>query len=322
MQLQYSLKLKTTNSKLMSCSWGSVSALVVLVVLAAVCTAAAATMNTKSGCQSECGNLTIVYPFGMGEGCYLPISNWFNILCNTSYDPPAPFIGFGDNIIQVEEISLALHQLRIKSSVGYRCYAESGVLISTANSRINLEQTPYVFSSEANKFTAIGCDTLALIQGSEGLDFTGGCVSFCNNKDTLTHINGSCSGIGCCQTLIPRGLKTFKTVIASLNNHTNTWKFNPCSYAFLVDQHRYTFKLSHLAAQLDNTSTVSVVLDWGIGDLSCEEARKHPTISFACKDNTLCITNSHHSGYRCYCSPGYQGNPYLTPGCQGTYLII
>lgn len=205
--------------------------------------------------------------------------------------------------------------MRVKNWIAFRCYAETGKLISSSDAWINLAHTPYTFSVTSNKFTVIGCDTLALIQGSEGLVYTSGCVSFCDRENILT--NGSCSGIGCCQTSIPKGLKRFQTGIANLNNHTKTWSFNPCSYAFLVDQDRYTFEVSDLSDSkfLSKIINTPVVFDWAISNQTCREARSNLS-TFACQQNSECLDSDNGPGYRCSCYNGYKGNPYLNPGCE------
>lgn len=67
------------------------------------------------------------------------------------------------------------------------------------------------------------------------------------------------------EPLIPGGFNRFQTVILNLYNHTTTWKFNPCSYAFLVDQDAYDFKVSDLADPRFVVG-VSVVFEWAIGE--------------------------------------------------------
>ncbi|KAF9602394.1 hypothetical protein IFM89_027523, partial [Coptis chinensis] len=60
------------------------------------------------GCQSYCGNFTIPYPFGLGEGCY--VDKGFEILCqnrSSMFDDNTTFRPFlGANGVEVAELSL------------------------------------------------------------------------------------------------------------------------------------------------------------------------------------------------------------------------
>ena len=47
----------------------------------------------KSGCPETCGNVSIVYPFGIGKGCYL--DKRFEITCNNS-SLPHPIFHLGE----------------------------------------------------------------------------------------------------------------------------------------------------------------------------------------------------------------------------------
>lgn len=77
----------------------------------------------------------------------------------------------------------------------------------------------------------MGCDNLAVIVGTSGRNFTSGCLSLCSQQSDLR--DGYCTGIGCCQTPIPKGLKNFISGLGSLNNHTKVWSFATCGYAFV-----------------------------------------------------------------------------------------
>ncbi|PIN24427.1 Serine/threonine protein kinase [Handroanthus impetiginosus] len=258
-------------------------------------------------CPTSCGNLNIPFPFGTTSECSLDHS--FLISCNHSYNPPKPFLNLGSN--EVLEISLD-GLLKVSSPVASNCYDDSGA--ETNGTISELITSKFLISNTRNKFTAVGCDTHALVRGSKGWEqMSAGCVSWCNNINSV--INGTCSGIGCCQTSIPKGVKDFLVDVRSFRNHTTVKGFNPCGYAFVVEAKAFQFSSADLKS-LQNRTTVPVVLDWSIGNVTCEEAQKN-FWSYACKaKHSECSDSRNGFGYHCNCSTGYQGNPYLVYGCQ------
>ncbi|KAK9004957.1 hypothetical protein V6N11_042407 [Hibiscus sabdariffa] len=260
----------------------------------------------KPGCQTHCGNITIPYPFGTGSAeCY--INGSFLISCNTSFDPPKAFLATTD--IQVLHISVDGY-LRIQYPVGYDCYNSSG---SSAYFSTGFTLEKFFISHTRNKFTAIGCDTYAYVEGFSGRTYSTGCVSFCYDETDV--VNGSCFGIGCCQTVIPKGVTDYDVSFGSYWNHSKVLSFNPCSYGFAVEDGAYNFSLSHFLDPNFSKKKLPIILDWTIGNESCREARMDPQ-NYACKENTTCIDPENGSGYLCKCVNGFQGNPYLSYGCQ------
>nr|XP_017224752.1 PREDICTED: wall-associated receptor kinase 2-like [Daucus carota subsp. sativus] len=268
----------------------------------------------KPGCQSKCGNLTVPYPFGIGvgSGCSIDSSTWFDVNCNTSFSPPKAFIGSGN--VQIHEILNS--QMRVSNVMATKCYSSTGDLTTDKPAYTNLLDSPYTFS-ELNTFSVVGCDDVALIIGSDQRNYSGGCITVCSKAEDV--LDYGCSGIGCCQTVIPKGLKYYYTSLSTLRNHTEVWSFDPCSYAFLGEKESFKFRgasdFSDPTFINRTMDSVRIVLDWVIGNQTCDQARNSD--AYACQSNTFCTTSdSGFGGYSCSCLEGYEGNPYLSPGCQ------
>ncbi|KAK8306422.1 hypothetical protein V6Z12_D03G127300 [Gossypium hirsutum] len=262
--------------------------------------------QAKAGCQSNCGNISIPYPFGTGStDCN--ISKRFFIRCNTSFNPPKAFLTTSD--IEVLHISVNGY-LRIQYSVGYDCYNSSG---SAYYFDAGFRLSAFRISHTRNKFTAIGCDTYAYVEGFTGRAYSTGCVSFC--YDVADLVNGSCSGIGCCQTALPKGVTDYELSFDSYWNHSKVLSFNPCSYGFAVEDGAYSFSVSDLSNINFSKRKFPIILDWTIGNRSCMEA-KMDVDNYACKQNSDCVDPENGRGYLCKCLHGFQGNPYLSNGCR------
>jgi len=278
-------------------------------LLGALILAATAASQPGSSCNNTCGNLTIPYPFGTSEGCYLDSS--FLITCdNSSQTSPTPFLGDITNKLDVLDISLLDGELRVSSFIAKDCYGDFQI----KDIDIGFTLPYFYFSYTKNKLTVVGCDTSAYISCSGELNYIVGCISYCDRIDSV--VNGSCSGLGCCQTSITKGIRQYNFSVSSINNYSEVSSFNPCGYVFLVEEEAYNFSSLDLQ-QLQAREKVPMVLDWAVGDETCEDAKENMT-SYACKaENSYCYNSTNGPGYRCNCTKGFQGNPYLHHGCTG-----
>ncbi|KAL0426231.1 UNVERIFIED_CONTAM: Wall-associated receptor kinase [Sesamum latifolium] len=284
--------------------------LILLLLNLSLALAAQPPTTARPGCQTKCANLTVPYPFGIGINSGCSISPLFDVDCDYSSTPPKPFIATTNH----EIVDISDNQVRVKNSVAARCYTESGNVTRENIINMSLTSTPYSFSS-SNKVTVVGCDDFSFFGSDVGKNFTSGCFSVCDKSSDIT--DGSCTGIGCCQVAIPKGLKSLMAVLVSAFNHTSVYSFSPCGYVFVGDQERFQFRIWDLedeSFQNRTTQNVPIVLDWAIGEGSCEQAKK--SADFACRGNSSCVdSDTGLGGYRCNCLEGYEGNPYVNPGC-------
>ncbi|XP_042483261.1 putative wall-associated receptor kinase-like 16 [Macadamia integrifolia] len=284
----------------------------------AVATSSSMLPIAKPNCLDKCGNISVPYPFGLGDQKCFREQN-FSLTCNHSYSPPKLFIW---ESVEILDISILEGLLRVFTYVIGDCYDKSGQQTYESFNDMFFDSTTltttFSFSDTENRFTALGCDTIALITDFSGPSFGSGCSMTCNNISDV--INGSCLGIGCCQTSIPKGYGVYDLHLSSFQNHTKVYDYNPCNYAFIVDKNWYNFSVSHLLNYTvheddDGYSRVPAVFDWAVDKKSCADALKDPN-TYACGKNSICNTSKNGVGYSCNCLQGYHGNPYLPEGCQ------
>ncbi|KAL8504871.1 hypothetical protein ACS0TY_016163 [Phlomoides rotata] len=264
-----------------------------------------AATTAKQGCQTKCGNITIPYPFGIGISSGCSINPLFAVTCDSS--TLKLLLPSGN----AEIIEISNDHVRIKNQVAARCYTDSGNITRENNISVSLNSTPYTFS-DSNLFTVVGCDDIGWLISDQHLYKR--CSLSCTESML---VDGLCDDIGCCQVSLPKGQKAFDAHLNSFSNHTRIHSFDPCGYAFIADRNRFQFRVRDFQdADFQNRTVqnVPLVLDWAIGNESCDQAKKSG--DFACRGNSSCVDSGpEFGGYRCHCWEGYEGNPYLTPGC-------
>ncbi|KAJ3680203.1 hypothetical protein LUZ60_016481 [Juncus effusus] len=267
---------------------------------------------SKPDCPEKCGEVMIPYPFGIGPNCSL---QGFQISCNkTSYGTYTPLF-LNQTLLNV---SLPLGQFHVNNPISSQCYNNTIKNDSYNDWEWNFYSSPFQFNHEKNKFTVIGCDTLAYLHIYGSSWYWGGCVSVCYSLESLT--NGSCSGIGCCQTAIPKGTNYYRVRFDTNFNNSQVYNFSQCGYAVLMEDAGFEFNTRYITTdELYKRGEMPMVLDWTIGNQTCEIAQSNKS-SYACvSENSVCVDSTIYNGalgYLCNCSVGYEGNPYLTEGCQ------
>uniref|UniRef100_M4DIV0 Protein kinase domain-containing protein n=1 Tax=Brassica campestris TaxID=3711 RepID=M4DIV0_BRACM len=258
----------------------------------------------RKDCQTSCGNVTIEYPFGTSPSCYYADDPSFNLTCNETDQK----LLFGN----IEVINMSPSgELRVWKNISYACYNSTGNLTDYSYHTTTLGNLSL---SRKNEFTIVGCNAYAYLTTYGTQDFSTGCISAC---DSLPAGNGECNGAGCCSTRVsvPLDSYSFRTRPARLENMTSVYDFNPCTYAFLAENGTFHFDALGDLKNLRNVSQFPLVLDWSIGNQTCEQVGNR---SICGMFNSTCFNSTRGTGYNCKCLEGFEGNPYLSNehGCQ------
>ncbi|WCJ24795.1 Wall-associated kinase family protein [Euphorbia peplus] len=311
-----------------------------LKLLHVVCLIQALAVASSSSCEQTCGTLWIYFPFGTGQGCYLNPN--FDVFCNYSFSPPKLFL----TILNMEvDVILSAGQVRVWNPV---ISSNCNNTKSYNSTGISLLDTPFMFSNDSNKFTAVGCNNYAMLLAGQTTEVLGGCLSACP-YGAYNNVSG-CYGINCCEASIPPNMQAFQ--VNMTNPFTNVQQDrSTCKSAFMVHQSWFARRLSTLRSyddlnQLDN---VPVMLDWGIDQGYCD-IRKAPNVNCTLDQascwkyinpNQLCICNPCQDfgrctdpsnymqcrlvclytsgGYNCSCPPGHTSNDAGT--CYPDHVI-
>ncbi|KAI5339823.1 hypothetical protein L3X38_019095 [Prunus dulcis] len=279
--------------------------------------------KAKLGCKEKCGGVLIPYPFGIGhKDCYL--DDWFEIECSnqsSKITSSAPHYKPVLKRTKLEVLNISIGDplqaiggtLQVNSPVTFFCNG------TESSPMVDLTGSPFVYSQENNRFTAVSCD-FALMESAA--DVVGGCKSVCNNRKST-----SCDiGINCCQTTIPPYLTMMSAFI--LNRGEN--QTADCGdYAFLVDKD--WFERSSSAHAVKSRRHVPVVLEWNIinstssfalfGSYVTENFDPYYYDYYNYQGRPYCLGSpaldyNNRSTLSCYCPDGFEGNPYLLKTCQ------
>ncbi|KAI3991384.1 hypothetical protein MKX01_039713 [Papaver californicum] len=302
--------------------------------------------QAKSGCQSKCGNVTIPYPFGIGDGCSLSYkdefgkstgSDVYNITCDTLFNHSKPFVKANGDKFEV--LSISDTEIRIKNSfTSIYCEDYSGNSVFNDKdgadpSNLNLNNTPFTVSYTKNDLFGIGCHVSDVEidkiwsnghMNSTSLEVKRECESRCDQttEDMVKTLRNT-TGYVCCGAAIPIGLKIYDGGVWQIlsedemkDEMKDEIKINPnnsCSFALLAELGQYLFNPLDITMggffSTYKNNVIPVVLDWAIlsNTTSCEEARQN--------NKNLCMSGKYWL-IDVLAKNGFEGNPYLEPGCK------
>uniref|UniRef100_A0ACD5UFQ4 Uncharacterized protein n=1 Tax=Avena sativa TaxID=4498 RepID=A0ACD5UFQ4_AVESA len=273
------------------------------------------------GCRESCGGIPVPYPLGIGQGCF---RKGFNLTCDETRHPAKLFLGDG---VEVLGISLADGTVRIRSNVLRSSFQEfngswSGPSVTG----------PFSVSTARNWFVAIGCNIVAQLLPTGGIDlqeahYTSTCASACLYGQQ--NFSGtSCSGIGRCRTSITWELASYEIHVTPLTVLGFSSSYTGGVYVFIVDQDWFSTKEGQMLLNFTDpyqhtmVESVPAVLEWWLDLISDEDMLPRsvgPNSSyFRCPslNSVSYYVGLDYDKRRCNCSQGYEGNPYIHDGCQ------
>lgn len=271
-------------------------------------------------CTTTCGNISIAYPFGVEPGCYL---DGFDVTCDRSYQPPKLFLG--DGAAEVTDIFISNGTVRIRSA-----RVNISDLVFPSGDHGSGEHTitwgggfratgPYFLSEQRNKLVVVACNVQVLLLGAIGNSVVSACSALCppvvNNGGAphrYLYYDGGCSGVGCCQATVPVGYASYPVQVHKLNGTPSH------NYILYIAERGLNYTMGMSTAEHAPPAALPALLEFVVGgaNSTCPSNAKAPE----CRSNQSYCQNSSaegHKGYICRCSVGYDGNPYITDGCQG-----
>ncbi|KAM0890619.1 hypothetical protein ACQ4PT_026922 [Festuca glaucescens] len=247
--------------------------------------------------------------------------------------------------IELIDISLARGEVRAYGAVSSYCAK------STTSQEIKLQLTtvtpsktthwPFTMSMERNALVGVGVSVEARLATRMYMDWPSSdswlytsCTSDASDNFRKP-INGSCTGNGCCQVPFAGNwafeVPLFAVSFMPVNDTDRAIRDNhPCLYGMVVENGFYNF--SSLDLYGDEVLSkkfprgVPFVIDFAImaddtyypGNGSCPSEGQQVPPGYACaSSNSFCANaTSLDDRYLCHCKEYYEGNPYVTNGCQ------
>ncbi|KAJ0013887.1 hypothetical protein Pint_20400 [Pistacia integerrima] len=167
-------------------------------------------------CPYHCGDVRIIYPFGIGQGCYF--DKGFEVSCDNSSGSPKSFL---------TSINLVLEDMDYANTATFQV----NLPVISLNNKIvyedfNLSGSHFAFSNTFNTFIAAGCD--GYYEQNESTLAT--CQPFCHCDPTKAH--------GCCDFIctVPRNYTFDSMATISEVYSASIPPEMECNSAFMVDK--------------------------------------------------------------------------------------
>lgn len=225
----------------------------------------------KDSCNRRCGNVDVLYPFGIGIGC--SYNEYFAITCNSSASSSSSSYVPVLKVLDLEVVEIPFDPynsdnltgvLVVKTPLVTTCRGnnnDDGNNTSNNSDGItearwtspNMSGTPFNVYEYDLIFASVGCDGYAELYNETG-GFVLGCSSVCDPPPPKGLNKTECIGYGCCQRELD--YKTYRGYTVSVKVDKRS---TGCRSAFLISKDYYFG-----ANNASNMTAIPVRLRWNI----------------------------------------------------------
>ncbi|KAK1584064.1 hypothetical protein Q3G72_029541 [Acer saccharum] len=259
---------------------------IIFLVLWPVMALAQAQPGSSTNCTSTCGNVPILFPFGIEEGCAM--DSRLKVDCNHS----KPYL---------RDINLELLNISTDGTIriNHPVYNMSNDTMTTSTL---LTSTSFILTTLRNDFVGIGNrGNFSLLTGEDD-SVIARCSTTGNQNNDF------------CQEQVKSPLKRFFPSMSFIVEENRPYYSAVVERQWLQDNFKNPQDIKHL-------THVPVVLDWSITTLAFnsfeyEKSNKTYELTSTCEISACSCFSIEYPTVQCKCLPGFQGNPYLLEGCQ------